>query len=200
MLQLLVACRDSGGARPEFGGDVFEALEGSAGQDGSFEELEVGWGHLRVGEGEADFDAVRLCAPGQLHPRSTAPESMTKRRWMVRRSVSLASWTACRCVEITPSIRPERNRNPLASAETPPISHVDTHRGLRPAAFTLSSPWKISPRTRTQPRAYLRAPLGALTGPRTADITELRCNSAKKAPTLTSASFPARRPYPPWKI
>jgi hypothetical protein len=44
--QLLVSRRDSGGARPEFGGDLFEALEESAGQDGSFEELEVGWGHF----------------------------------------------------------------------------------------------------------------------------------------------------------
>ena len=105
---------------------------------------------LRVGEGGADFDAVRLCAPGQLHPRSTAPESMAKRRWMVRRSISLASWTTCRCVEITASIRPERNRNPLASAETPPIRATLVHTGApRPAAHPLQYLDDVAPSTNT---------------------------------------------------
>src|SRR5829696_2358555 len=82
-------------------------------------------------------------------PRSTAPESMAKRRWMVRRSNSLASSITCRCVEITPSICLERNRNPLASAETPPTSSTLIHTGgLRPATLTLSRTRKISPPSR----------------------------------------------------
>ncbi len=50
--QLLVAGRDPGGTRLEYGGDGLWAFEKPAGEDGSFEEFEVSGGHLRVGEGE----------------------------------------------------------------------------------------------------------------------------------------------------
>jgi hypothetical protein len=68
-----MARRDPGGASGEYEGDVFLALEQSAGEYGPFEELGVGSGHLWVGEGGEDLDAVGLCSPDQLYPPLDGP-------------------------------------------------------------------------------------------------------------------------------
>ena len=120
----------------------------------------------------------------------------------MRKSVSLASSITCRCVEIAPSIRPERNRNPLASAETPSTRSTLIHTGgLRPAAFTLSSNRKMSPpSTNTAACVPASAARSALSGPRTAGITGLRCNPPKESANPHFGYVPHEKTLPSCEI
>jgi hypothetical protein len=102
---------------------------------------------------------------------------------MVRRSVSWLARLRAGAGRSHPLSAEEEPQPALASVETPPTRSTLTHAGgLRPAAFTLSSTRKMSPpSTNTAACVPASAVRSALSAPRTAGITGLRCKPPKES-------------------
>jgi hypothetical protein len=132
------------------------------GENGPFQELGVGGGHLRVGKSGEDLDAVRLCSPDWLHPPLDGAgvygeEAVDGKE---ARLLGQLDNVAMRGDDALYSSREEAQPARVLGDAADEI-YVDTYGRSPPSRPHLLQNPEDVPRARTPPRALPRAPPGA---------------------------------------
>ena len=171
------------------------------GENGPFQELGVGGGHLRVGKSGEDLDAVRLCSPDWLHlPLDGAgvygEEAVDGKE---ARLLGQLDNVAMRGDDALYSSREEAQPARVLGDAADEI-YVDTYGRSPPRRpHLLQNPEDVPPSTNAAACSPASATRSALSGPRTAGITGFRHRPQKNL-RLCVARLTYVRTLPPCVI